>query len=171
MPMHVRDAGSWKEVTAPSVRDGGTWKAVKGAWVKDSGAWKKFYSAVTVILTNLVITDAVDSGTAIAGIVFDSSGQLKKNEGGVLADISGEWLIPFTGSGYRVRATLSSGTTPTSGPALDAWHALSTTREWRNERAFEGDKASALFVEIDDGGGNVLGSATFTITASFASGL
>lgn len=45
MTMHVRDAGTWKQVTALSVRDGGTWKPVVAGYVKDAGAWKQFYAA------------------------------------------------------------------------------------------------------------------------------
>ena len=43
MTAKVRDAASWKDVTAMKVRDGGSWKTVKEAWVRDGGSWKSFF--------------------------------------------------------------------------------------------------------------------------------
>lgn len=44
MTMHVKDAGTWKQVASLHVKDAGTWKAVVAGYVKDAGAWKQFYA-------------------------------------------------------------------------------------------------------------------------------
>ena len=41
--LRVKDAGTWKTVTAPSVRDAGVWKLASGVWVRDAGTWKKVF--------------------------------------------------------------------------------------------------------------------------------
>lgn len=45
MTMHVKDGGTWKEVTGLYVRDAGTWKAVTNGSVRDAGTWKEFYGS------------------------------------------------------------------------------------------------------------------------------
>lgn len=44
MPLHVKDAGAWSQVTSLHVKDAGTWKSVKQGFVRDAGTWKQFYS-------------------------------------------------------------------------------------------------------------------------------
>ena len=170
MTMHVKDAGAWKEVAQPSVRDGGAWKAVQEGWVKDSGSWKQFYTAETVALTDTDVLEFTIGGTATAGIIFGSDGQLSERQGGSVTDTTGEWLDPVgDGSDYQVRATKTAGSDPTSGPALGTWHPLSTTREWRNDRSTDGNTSSTLLCEIRKGTGSVLDSASIKITADRSS--
>lgn len=45
MSVHVRDAGTWKQVNGLWVRDAGTWKEVSTGYVKDGGVWKEMYSS------------------------------------------------------------------------------------------------------------------------------
>ncbi len=53
---HVRDAGTWKEVTAANgmwVRDAGIWKPLTDAWVRDGGTWKKFFTGETQFIGSI----------------------------------------------------------------------------------------------------------------------
>lgn len=171
MTMHVKDGGTWKEVTAPSVRDGGAWKDVKEGWVKDAGSWKQFFIAEQVVLTNRTVSNFKVGSTATAGIIFGSTGQLQTREGATVDNVSGEWLDPVGGgASYWIRATLTGGVTPTTNPGLGTWLELSSTREWRNDRTTDGNTTSEILFEIAaTNGGSVLDSATITITADRSS--
>lgn len=62
MTIHVKDGGSWKEVSALHVKDGGSWKEVTSAYVRDGGSWKLFYSSGSgsaAELTGMAITASV----------------------------------------------------------------------------------------------------------------
>lgn len=58
MTMHVRDDGTWKEVTGLHVKDDGTWKAVEAGYVRDDGTWKQFYGSGAGGGGSLTITPA-----------------------------------------------------------------------------------------------------------------
>jgi len=172
MTAHVRDAGSWKEIQEIHVRDAGTWKDVQEGWVRDGGVWRQFFSAETVLLTNRTISAfAISPASATAGIRFNSDGTLQTRANAAYTSVSGEWLTPSgDGSAYRVRATLSSGPAPSSGPALSTWHALTVNIEWSKLRSGIGSDAdTVLFIEIDKGDGVVIDSATITLQATVES--
>lgn len=54
---------------------------------------------------------------------------------------------------FWIRATLSSGDAPTSGPTLGSWHKVSgsgsTNRTWEWEETFNGDASTAGTLQID----------------------
>lgn len=70
------------------------------------------------------------------------------------------------GTGIWVRATLSSGTTPSG--TLNTWQELSTNRAWSNSRSTAGDTTSTLLLEFsgNSGGTAPLGQATVIIESS-----
>lgn len=51
MTFHIKNSGSWYEITQPSVKVSGTWHDVSEGWVKVAGVWRQFYSA-GIVLTN-----------------------------------------------------------------------------------------------------------------------
>jgi hypothetical protein len=82
------------------------------------------------------------------------------------------WGSPTTagaGNSYWVRATLSSGSTP-SGSALNTWHQLSIARGWSVFRSSSsvGTTTSVLTMQIatDSGGSNIIDTATITLVAN-----
>jgi hypothetical protein len=97
-----------------------------------------FYGAVaappvTVTLTNRTVAISSDFLSTQAYVLFETNGTLVIPNGlGGTTLITGEWATPVTagvGSNYQVRATLSTGTTPT-GPALGTWWTINTARQW-----------------------------------------
>ena len=108
-------------------------------------------------------------GSAVAGIRINSDGTTDENVGGSFSQINAasDWVIPngVAPGSYRVRATLQSGTTPTTNPGLGTWLALTSNREWRNTAGTSEVVTSTLLIEIDDGAGNVQASGTYTIEA------
>lgn len=81
------------------------------------------------------------------------------------------WGTPTTagaGNSYWVRATLSSGSTPSG--TLNTWLQLSTTRGWSVFRSSSsvGTTTSVLTIQIatDSGGSNIIDTATITLVAN-----
>lgn len=82
------------------------------------------------------------------------------------------WYSPATvgiGSSYWIRATLSSGSTPTSG-TLNTWLQLNTARSWSNNSGAGavGTRTSTLSVQVSSSstGTPVVCSGSVTITAN-----
>lgn len=84
------------------------------------------------------------------------------------AENTPDWAIPaFVGVGndYDIRATLNSGSSPSSG-TLNTWQNLNITRGWNNNVGSNTFRSSTLLIEIRPaGGGSTLASGTITITA------
>ena len=47
MSGHVKDGGSWREISQPSVKDGDAWRTVTAGHVKDGGSWRQWYEQST----------------------------------------------------------------------------------------------------------------------------
>lgn len=165
MTMHVKDGGTWKEVTAPSVRDAGAWKDVKEGWVKDAGVWKQFFTALAIVLTNRTVS-SLGSGSSTSAIEFNSTGQLTEIRNGSNTNVSGEWMDPVggaSGGNYDVRVTATGD--PITGPTLGSWWTLGSTNKWQLSTS-GGFKQAILSVDIRDASTlAVLASATITLEA------
>lgn len=149
-----------------SIRRAGTTTTLASMTVNLSASYEE---PVSIVLTNQSVSDfAVEMGSVEAGIEFNSNGQLY---GRCLAQndltFSGEWMDPagaVSSSGYSVKATLSSGTTP-QGPTLGSWHSLGTTREW-SVGTSSGTVSCDLYCEIKNSVGTVIASGTMSLSAS-----
>lgn len=117
-------------------------------------------------ITNQSISDGA-IGTSTAEYEVRSNGNVVNHNNTVLE----RWhQSPFMGSSYEVRATLSSGSTPSG--TLGSWLALSSNRSWSvTDSIDEGvDVTCVLLVEIGLAGtSTALDSATITLSASSAS--
>ena len=110
-------------------------------------------------------TDIVDF-LADASILFDTDGTITVT-GSSSSPTSGTWYSGGTptGSDWEIRATLSSGTTP-SGPTLGSWHALSSSRTW-SHTASSGTNSCSLSVDIrDTATSTIQDTCTVNITAT-----
>lgn len=106
MPIHVRDAATWKQfpTTPPGTRllwfrDQGVWKAPSYVWVRDAGVWKQEaeYVGKSTPATNLRITSASNDFSGIS-VAWDAptSGAPPSRYQVVLEDSGGGWLqSPF----------------------------------------------------------------------------
>jgi hypothetical protein len=117
----------------------------------------------TITLTNTTCSDAVTGGTATATYQVDSNGKIYKNS--VFFE---NWISDAALAGdYQVRATLSSGDTPSG--TLGSWLALTSDRYWDLINAAQDDStlSCALIVEIRDAAtSTVRATATITISAT-----
>lgn len=107
--------------------------------------------------------------SATVGLRFQTDGE-------VWADTSGSytfrhrWYTPTTagiGNSYWVRATVTSGVTPTTG-TVGSWLALSSNQTWTvTQPGEDGITASVLSISIasDSGGSNILATASYTLLA------
>ena len=127
-----------------------------------------------VALTADTASDAQLSGfgTAFAAFTFSTNGIITRKDGATWTNKSNEWWsvgsVSGIGSSYQIRATLSSGTTPT-GPTLGSttWHDLSTIREWSHTRSFLGVTTCVLSISIRDTATQTIrATASFTLDAT-----
>jgi hypothetical protein len=104
--------------------------------------------------------------SAVTTLSMNSAGtfSIAGNTLGVLQ--SGNWVTPtlFAPGAYTIRVHQNSGTAIT-GSALDSDLALSSNRSWTLTEAAIGTLTANLTLTLKDGGGNVVATATFNITA------
>lgn len=104
------------------------------------------------------VTDPTD---ATATYTLNSSGAGTRTGGA-----GWTWLTSGLNSDVEVRATLVTGTNPTSG-TMATWQALSTTRSWANAVTVPGAKSTDILVEIRRVSDQVvIDSATITLSAT-----
>lgn len=126
---------------------------------------------VVTPLTSLNVIDTVFLSTADATLRFDPNGAVLSltNSNGVVQIT--DWYLPNTpgiGSQFWIRATLSSGTSPT-GSALSTWLQLSSAISWRLTQTTNGSKTCTLAISIatDAAGANIVTTGTAVITATY----
>lgn len=108
---------------------------------------------------------------AAATLNFTSTGTVTSSRAGIGSTVSHNWhLAPGAGVGnsFWLRATVTSGTNPTTG-SINSWVQLSGTTTWQNSDTLANGLAvtSTLLIEIatDSGGSNVVTSGSYTLTA------
>jgi hypothetical protein len=112
-------------------------------------------------------------------IAFMTDGTLVGGQGGpgggFTDNATGKnWFLPTTagaGAFYWIRATLLSGSTPSTGPALGAWVQLNTTPTWGYNSGTGGAASTregqlTVHIASDAAGANILGTGTLTFAAS-----
>lgn len=106
-------------------------------------------------------------------VKVDNNGNIYESEdtgsvNWVQIDTSTDWVRPTSSAPgtYQVRFTNATNT-PTSATATeDTWHSLSSGDFIiYNSRTFAGIKSTSFTIEIRQGTGSVLDSATYTLTA------
>jgi len=114
-------------------------------------------------------------GATSAAVRFQTNGQITRSgTGTVLVDsVGAAWFFPLTtviGSLRWIRATLNSGSAPTSG-ALGTIQQMNVERVWSNTQSVLGSRVSNLTIEIfeDAAGVKLLKSQVVIIRATFAS--
>lgn len=116
---------------------------------------------------NITISDDSSTGASgkTAGITFYNTGTYAKYINNVPI-VQSNWITPQSNfSQYEIRATLSSGDTPSG--TLATWIALTTSRTWALQTSVVDETLTCnLLIEIRWTGNNVVqDSATYTITA------
>lgn len=132
------------------------------------GAAAGFYpsSSVVINITSRTVSKITVGGAATATYTIDNDGTVRNHN---LTNLE-TWLGGTGGvaSNYEVRATLTSGTTPTSG-TLNSWLSCGTDRNWSNSNSAQDGSTvtSTLTVEIREAStGTVKDSASIIINAT-----
>ena len=169
MTIDYHDGAAVRRIAQLHYHDGAAVRNIQQAWYHDGAAVRLVFTSAVITAPNGFTTHAVAApADASAGMSMLSNGQITYN---VLNSHSAQtnWATPTLigiGNNYWVRATLLSGTAPSSG-SIGVWLALSSTRSWTNAMTGTGTKISELTFEIssDAGGVVIVSSGTFTITA------
>lgn len=168
MTMHVRDGGTWKEITDPQVNIGGTWKEIASAWVNVGGVWKQFYERIALSLPT--VTETVIASPSAAGVRVRRNGKYESgtaagNQSVVYGEVdAAAWADPeesTIGDEYHCRLVTSSGSLDVG--TADSWLALTS------DRSFEVVEGGSFFGEMQlskDGGSTILATGSVSLTAS-----
>jgi len=100
-------------------------------------------------------TDIEDTPTnALAGWRFVNDGKVQRIVSDSWADFQAgvEWIDIYDANNW-IRATLSSGDSPSTGPSLNTWHQLDVLRQWE-------------WIEGSDPGGQATTSGTIKVEIS-----
>lgn len=117
----------------------------------------------TVTLTDRTVENTSDEAPVSSGIQLNSSGVLFTYQpNGGLSQITGEWLVSGSASGFFVQRTITVGTLETDPGA--GFLQLNTTRDYVNLKSTNGSKTTTVFFEIssDVSGVPIVATATMT---------
>lgn len=116
-------------------------------------SFSDFYGAsgLVIDIANGTFSDLALDSTASVFLTLNTNGSISKDDGNLSTYTDTEWATPTStgiGSSYEVKATMTSGTTPSG--TFNSWLALSTARTWSLSRSFLGTTTSGFTLEIRD---------------------
>jgi hypothetical protein len=168
----IDSGGTARQVTRlPVVDSGGTTRLIQRLFVVDSGGTSRLVFQAAVFSAgpggSYLDDDPFGVFTSSVNITFnsDGTGLVQSANYGVLA--TWNWVDPtsLAPGSYTARLAVNSGSAPTSGPAVDTDHALSSNRVWGLGAAGSGAGATGNYtVTLKDGDGNVVATATYDFT-------
>lgn len=157
---HIHDGTAWRKATQLHVHDGTAWRSVREGHVHDGTAWRQFFTAWTAV-SDTIAAYAIDPDDATAEIQYNADGTTSSSDGART-----NWYGSTgagTGTGKYVRATLSSGATPTG--TLNAWLELTAARAWSLTRIVAGVSSCVLTIEFSSNGSTVDHTVSITLHA------
>jgi len=151
--LEIKSGGSWRSIVGVEVKSGDVWRNCHTVWVKSGGTWREVFSARgTLLLSGVFVSDADPSSpySSEVGVRVNTDGSYEELVGASWSSVATDtWIDAFSGaessSDYECKLVKTSGVDPTSGPALDTWHTISTARDWRLLRTTLG---SSSFVGV-----------------------
>jgi len=166
MALSIGVSSAWKSVSAVSIGVSGVWKSVTQMWIGVGGAWKALLTLVDLGATRSAQKTSISPTDARTGYRINSSGTHEDGVGTASVSYTDAttWLLSGAAGDYEVRATVTSGSTPSSG-TIDTWMACSTTRTWENIITGLGEIESVLLIEVRLASSTVLSSMTVTLTS------
>ena len=145
---------------------------MSGILTASTGIWSG--GDVINIQVPFVVANGVGSGTLVAGYMLTNGGEeryeTEQEANPDYAELFGNWVTPTSSaSNYECRMTQNSGDTLTNSSGLGTWLALSSTRSWEYlVTDVQGSRSGNFTIEIRPaGGGAVLDSSTFSISANW----
>jgi hypothetical protein len=162
---HKFYAGAWRKATAIHKFYAGAWRDCTEVWKFYGGAWRQVFQKGNVQNFSGGFSKFTTFPTSATCIGFIQSNGTTNGQAPE-SDVGTNWFTPTTASvgvGYYVRATLSSGTTPSG--TLNAWLSLSTAQSWSVTDSSGSGTGCTLSLEISADQSTVLGTGTFTLYA------
>ena len=129
-------------------------------------------SGILVNITNKFISSEQNGpGTATSAIQYNNNGVSRTAVNGTTTVVPGEWLVVGSASAYSILANNQVGLIDPTGPALDTWFNLGTSREWSISASGDNIQNSVFDVYIRlDSTGQILDSATISLDATSSTG-
>lgn len=115
MTFHVRVAGTWEEVTEPSIRPSGSYVPVETIHVRVAGVWEEVFTATDPPLVSASANGAINAeqtppSSVTVGVKFDTDGdEYEYLAGGAFTNV-GQWLDQGTSAQVWVEFLRTGGT-------------------------------------------------------------
>jgi len=130
-------------------------------------------SADSINLVACSASDLAFGGQSVASLTIESDGEVS-GTGNLAVSVTDWWsAAPEAGLGddYEVKATVSSGSNPSTG-TVGSWQALSSNRAWSLRQVTNGSSSSSLLIQIRDTATQTIqDSATWTLSVQLSSGI
>lgn len=173
---YMNDGAAWRQARSLWVHDGTAWRKARAVYVHDGTAWRQSAASQPVNFGGSVEAYRVSaSGAAAVSVAFQADGSiaLTRTES-VQSTTYASWYDANEagiGAGYWIRATLQSGSAPSSGLVLGTWYQLSAERSWTYTTTTTGainTRAGRLLFEIssDSAGSAIVCSGSYDISAT-----
>jgi len=175
--VYINDGGTLREITEIWINDASTLREIQTAWINDGGTLRQIFSNTTVTLSGRNISyDTISPNNAYARVLIDNNGLSyeSKDEGSANYNqihSTTDWVRPAAASPgtYQVRWTNAVGDALYFETAAeDTWWPMSSgdfTLTIRDTLTAGGPNAVTFDIEIRDGTGPTLSSASYSLSA------
>ena len=167
MPQLKTYNGSSWDTAIAKVYDGSSWKEQMKFY--NGTAWVELYPTLAVSPVGTNVTNTRVLQTCYAGVQYNTNGidYASSNVGG-WTNSRGNWLDAGSNNDVWVERTINSGTLNWQDPGSGRYQ-LNFSRSFGVSQSVVGIKTCNLTVNFYDAasGGNLLGSATYTVTAEY----
>ncbi len=113
MTTHIKVAGVWELVTAPSIKVAGAFKDVTEVWIRVAGVWKQTFASSTPLSVN--VSPSTINKFSIG--CPHTSASISASASGGEPSYSYAWTWQSGGSGLSINSPTSSSTTITQSGA------------------------------------------------------
>lgn len=170
--LHIRVGGIWKSIDDCQIKVAGAWKQPDSVHVRVGGVWKQVWAGVSYNLTNASNSAFKFGSNATAYLYVNADGTVDSKDNASpnqQINSSTDWCIPnaATTGLERVRHEGLTGDTGSYVGSMSATYSTLGTRYFAvvDSTPGFGGKSVTATVRIDDGSGNSLASALWTVTA------
>jgi hypothetical protein len=172
----INVSGVWKDTT-PHINVGGTWKTPDKVHINVGGVWKECWVSLTIPTVSLSSANVshTTAFTTYAQVQYNNNGIEYSNSGGLnnyntsrgnwkdTGDVEGAWIQYVKNSGVTIWST----NIPLSGASRLNMATTAYIRQRDINQAAGGNTTNVTVSMYDaETGGNLLGSATYSLTAT-----
>lgn len=167
MGLKIHNGLSLVDYTGFKIYNGTAWVTPNAGKIYDGVTWKDFLIVFATINDTVVHNETNEGG--IEALATWQMGAIGTGRVNFTNGVSYDWVTPTSAGGnYYIRATVSSGATPT-GSAVNSWISTGSAITWE-VRVIDPDTTvtSNLSISIatDSGGTNIVHTGSVSLTAS-----